>query len=79
MDTIKFKNKEYKRREIELPELGNIFISTTSLNDILMNYGSHYVSKEAQNIDEQICFFVEENEIELNDEDLVNLVSLQTI
>lgn len=79
MDTIKFKNKEYKLREIELPELGNVFISTTSFNDALLNNGSDFVSKEAQIIDEEIYFFVEENEIEFNEADLVKLVRLQAV
>lgn len=79
MDIINFQNKEFKVREIELPDLGNVFISTANLNDALMNNGSDYISKEAQNIDEQIYFFVEENEIELTEKDLVKLVILETI
>lgn len=79
MDTINFQNKEFKVREIELPDLGYVFISTTSLNEALMNKGNDYVSKEAQNIDEKIYFFVEENQIEFTEEDLVKLVILQAI
>jgi hypothetical protein len=79
MNTIKFQNKEYKTREIELPEFGNVLISTTSLNDALLNNGSNYVSDEAKNIDDEICFFVEENEIEMNEVDLVELISQQAV
>lgn len=79
MDLINFQNREFKVREIELPDLGYVFISTVNLNDALMNNGSDYVSKEAQNIDEQIYFFVEQNEIELSEKDLVKLVILETI
>jgi len=79
MDTIKFQNKKYKAREIELPELGNVLISTTSLNDALMNNGSDYVSDEAKNIDEEIYFFVEESEVEINEVDLVKLISQQEV
>lgn len=79
MDVIKFQNREYKLREIELPEVGSVSISTANLNNALMNNGNNYVSKEAQSIDEEVYFFVEENEIELNDVDLINLISSQVI
>ncbi|RKS00852.1 hypothetical protein [Flavobacterium sp. 102] len=79
MDTIKFQNKEYKAREIELNELGKILVSTTSLNNALMINGSNYVSNEAENIDERIYYFIEEDEIELNETDLVKLISSQTV
>ena len=76
---LKFQNIEYKLREIELPELGNVFVSTTSLNNALMIDGSDYVTDEAKDIDEGIYYFVEENEIELNETDLVKLISSQAI
>lgn len=79
METVKFQNKEYKIREIKLPELGNVFISTTSLNDALMNNGSDYVSIEAQYIDEEIYFFVEDNEIEMNERSLAKLIIQQAV
>lgn len=79
MNTIKFQNREYKTREIELPKFKNVLISTTSLNDALLDNGSSYVSDEAKNIDEEIYFFVEENEIEMNEVDLVKLVSQQAV
>ncbi|MFN8436685.1 MAG: hypothetical protein U0V72_03510 [Cytophagales bacterium] len=78
MNTIKFQNVEYKVREIELPQLGNVFISTSTLNDALMNNGNDYVSEEAQSIDENIFYYIEESEIELNEADLIKLVSQQT-
>lgn len=79
MDTLKFQNIEYKFREIELPELGNVLVSTASLNIALMINGANYVSNEAKDIDEEICYFVEESEIELNETDLVKLISLQAL
>lgn len=79
MDTLKFKNKEYRLREIELPELGKVLISTTGLNNALMNNGSSYVSEEAKSIDEEIYFFVEDKEIELQSAQLISLITLQTI
>lgn len=79
MTTLKFQNTEYKIRKIETPELGNVLISTISLNTSLLNNGSAYVSKEAQQIDEEIYFFVEDNEMELQDTELINLIKLHTI
>lgn len=70
MDNITFLNKQFRVREIKLPDLGYVLVSTTNLNDVLMINGSEYVSDEAQKIDEQIYFFVEENEIELNEKEL---------
>jgi hypothetical protein len=65
MDNIKFQNQNFKLRELDLPEFGNVLISTFSLNDKLMNENGSYVSEEALNIDERIFYFVEENEISL--------------
>lgn len=79
MDTITFQNKKYKLKEIELPEIGNVIISTISLSDALMLDGSDFVSAEAKNIDEEIYFFVEENEIEMKEVDLVELISKQAV
>lgn len=79
MDAVKFQNIKYKLREIGLPEVGNVFISTTNLNNALMNNGSNYVSDEAKKIDEEIYFFVEENEIELNEVHLIELICSQVV
>lgn len=62
---ITFLNTRYKIREIELPEFGNVLISTDTLNVELLDKNGSYVSEEALRIDEQIFYFVEENEIEL--------------
>jgi hypothetical protein len=79
MTTLKFQNTEYKIRKIETLELGNVLISTINLNTALLNNGSAYVSKEAQRIDEEIYFFVEDNEMDLQDTELINLIKLHTI
>lgn len=75
MDKIEFQNNQYKVREIELPEIGNVLISTTSLNNFLLNNDDNYVSDEAISVDENIYFFVDENEIELSDYELFNLLT----
>jgi hypothetical protein len=77
MDTIQFQNREFKVREIELPEFGNVFISTNSLNELLLNEGGSYISDEAEMVDEEIFYFVEGNEIELSEEELIKTVNLE--
>jgi hypothetical protein len=76
MENIEFQNKIFKVREIELPEFGNVIISTNSLNEILLNSGI-YSSEEARSVDEKIFFFVEDNEIELTDEELIKVLNLE--
>lgn len=75
MDKIEFQNNQYKVREIELPEIGNVLISTTSLNQLLLNDDGSYVSDDAISVDERIYYFVEEIEIELPDDELINLLT----
>ena len=65
---------EFKVKEIDLPEFGNVLISTNSLNELLFNEEGSYISDEAVEVDEQIFYFVEENEIELPEEELVTLI-----
>jgi hypothetical protein len=77
---IKFRNKKYKSRTIYLSEFYEVLISTTSLNDALMNEaGSNYVSEEAMYIDELIYYFVEENEIDLPEDELRTLLLTEVI
>lgn len=75
MNTITFQNKQFKVRELELLELGNVFISTRSLNNQLIDNRGGYVSNEAIAIDESIFYYVEEREIELSDAELSLLLT----
>lgn len=77
MDKIEFLNKTYQVREIELPEIGNVLISTVELNSLLMNEDGGYVSEKAISIDERIYYFVEENEFKLSNDDLIKLLIQQ--
>jgi hypothetical protein len=74
MDTINFKNREFKIREVEFSEIGNVLISTNSLNESLLNEFGAYASNEAIEIDENIFYFVNDSEIELSDIELINLI-----
>ena len=75
MDKINFQNKEFKVREVELPEIGNVFISTNSLNELLLNNDGGYVSDEAITADENIFYFIDDSEMELTDDELINLIT----
>jgi len=78
METIEFQNKQYRVRQINLPKLGEVLISTTSLNDILLINGN-YVSNEASNVDDQIYYFVNEKQMNFSDKKLINLVTTEVL
>lgn len=77
-ETIIFKNKKYPARSIELNFDGiteNQYISVISLEKELMNEEfSAYVSDEAQAIDEQIFFYVDDDEFCLTDGKLKHII-----
>lgn len=75
MTTVKFQNKEFKIKEIILPEIGNVLISVNSLNKLLMNDDGGYISDEAITVDENIFCFIEDNEMRLSDVELINLIT----
>ena len=79
MDTISFNNKQFPIREIELPNLGMVFISINSLNDIIFNMEGGYISDEAEAVDEMIFYYVNDNEITLPENALINLLLLEVI
>jgi hypothetical protein len=67
---ITYQNQQYPLREIKLPEFGYVYISVETLSAALLHNGSSYKTKEAQYIDEQIFFFVEDDKINLPDKEL---------
>ena len=73
METIKFEDKDFPSVIINLP-FGKRRISTIQLNELLMNFDGNYVSEEAKNIDEQIFYFVKEEALYLNENELINLI-----
>jgi hypothetical protein len=74
MDNIKFQNQIFKVREIDLPEFGNVLISTCSLNNKLINEKGSYISEDALGIDEQLFYFVEDYEITLPNQKLTDII-----
>lgn len=76
---IRFAKEDFEIREINLPELGNVLISTDNLNELLLNESGGYISEEAQQVDEQIFYFVNKTEIKFTDEKLIHLISKQVL
>ena len=77
METIIFNNKQYLSRELDHPEFGHILLSTNSLNSELMNDEGCYNGAKANYVDEQIFYFVNENEIVLPENELIALITKQ--
>ncbi|TRW22794.1 hypothetical protein FMM05_16180 [Flavobacterium zepuense] len=73
---IQFQNKEFLTRILNLPEFGEVLISTTSLNDLLLG-DDDYTSDKALAIDEEVFYFVEDEQIELPYNELRDLVILE--
>ena len=74
METIIFRNQEFRIKEIDLPSFGEVIISTNKLSSLLFNDEDKYVNKEAELIDDEIFYYVEENEIGLSDFELIPLI-----
>jgi hypothetical protein len=74
MEFIKFDNKFYPIREIEIPECGNVKISTSQLNSKFMNEDGSYSSEKAIYLDENIFYYVDPIHIMLEDSQLINLI-----
>lgn len=76
MYNIEFKNQIFKVRELDMPEFGNVLISTTTLCDLLIDGNGNYLSEEAISVDEKLFFFVEENEINSDESELIETIML---
>lgn len=76
MDIIKFNGEEFPFTIVNMP-FGERKISTTKLNECLMNSEGGYVSEEARFIDEGIFFFVEEEVISLPENEIVAIILSQ--
>ena len=74
METIIFAGEEFSSRYLDLPEFGNVLISVSPLNNALIDTNGAYTSKEAYAVDEGICYFVEPDDIWLEEKQLVELL-----
>ncbi len=76
-EIIEFNNNFYLARRVKIKDVGEVLISTESLNEALMKDGK-YTSEEARNIDEKIYFFVEDEHINLTEKELSKYVYMMT-
>ena len=74
LDTITFQGNEYIIRIIDTEEYGTVQVATTNLADALLPEGIDHVSDEEEDIDNGIFFYVEEDEINLPEEELISLI-----
>jgi hypothetical protein len=79
VNQIEFENQLFLVKEIEVPDLGNVKISTSTLNRLLLNNSGDYISETASIIDESIYFFVEDNQIDLTDDELLNILAIEVL
>lgn len=80
MNTIQFENKKFKIRQIQTKDGLERIIASTELSNSLLTETGNYKSVEARKIDEQIYFFVDKPQLNLNNielADYVNRVCLQ--
>ncbi|WP_207759824.1 hypothetical protein [Flavobacterium cyanobacteriorum] len=59
-----------------MPEVGEVLVSVVSLNELLMTEEGDYVNEKAQLIDEQIFYFVNDDEIDLPVKSLMSILSI---
>ena len=72
MEKIIFKKQEYLGKHLAF-EFGKRLISVVSLEDNLMTDGN-YVSEEARIVDEQIFYYVEDSEIQTDNDTLIQKI-----
>jgi len=74
---VTYKNKSYPTRVIDLPSFDEVLISVTSLNETLLLENGEYASKDAEKIDDEIFYFVDDNQISLSDNELRELLIIE--
>ena len=77
METLTFAGVDYPVRHLYLPSSGNVLISTTILNNALMGLDGTYSAEEAKIVDERIFYFITLNDMELDDNQLIQLLSYE--
>ena len=73
MRIIEFDGEKYPSTMVNMPG-GERMVSTETLNEALMNFDGSYVSENARIIDEEIFYFVADEDISLKNDKLVKLI-----
>ena len=74
VEIISYSDVHYPVRQVNIGMLGDILISTTLLNDALVDSNGAYVTEDAVHVDETICYFVHPDEIYLEESELRKLL-----
>ncbi len=73
MSVIAFEGEEYPSLQLTFA-FGERQVSTEKLNNNLMNLDGSYVSEYARLIDENIFYFVDEEDLKLDRDELIQLI-----
>lgn len=76
MEQIKFDGKRYLSRVINVQGFGSITVATETLEHKLI-VNDEYVSDDAKELDETICFYVPESKITWPEDDLREYLEIQ--
>lgn len=75
---IEYQGKTYWSIELDIPGRGEVLISDTKLNEILMNhmeYASKEKAREAMDLDDTIYYFLDEDEQKMSEEKLIKYIT----
>ena len=72
--TIRYEGVDYPARELRVGDWGHVIVSVMSLNNKLVDVNGCPVNDEAEEVDDGIFFYVEDNEIALPDEKIEEIV-----
>ena len=64
---MEYKGKIYPARLLTIPDWGEFIVSVESLEKELLPDGKSYADEEARWVDEQIFYYVPDEEIDLDD------------
>lgn len=70
---VVFQGETYKTREVQVPLTCSCLIGTEDLEAVLMD-DDDFVSEEAMKIDERICYYVTNEEMNLPEDELSALL-----
>lgn len=68
--TIKFNNRNYKIRMLNVRDAGLVNVGSAALNRLLVSGEGSYVSDEAKYTDDQIYYFISPASFKLSDKKL---------
>ena len=66
-ESICYNQKEYKGRRLDIPGWGNYLVASTILESKIVDSNYEFVSKEAENVDEEIFFYIHPSDYKKTD------------